>query len=546
MNFSLGRWAIEQFKPRQLLFKPIGKIQSASFSNTTKRSVPAMYVRVRRSAPISCVISETARISVQDANSILLLGAVYYQPKDEIVGEIAETFETKEGAFHLKRIVGDFIAQEGDVVRFYAFPRRYKPILQTVFEMFDPQKVEFDWQSTIIQETENYVLMNKPAGIPCHATVSNFVDNILWILRDIPHNLHGQLALPQSELPTLTTTPIYAPKLDVYLPQRLDTDTSGLLLVAKSSRWISQLGKLLQKKRYRKWYKLLLCYTVSSRDLSQFMSEEGHELLETFKVEDELKSFLVLSAKAPKEYLWLASDCGNSELQDAALRIEKIERPLAKSYPEWSQWIEDFYETIDEESPSEHLHLFSAMNSWLVDIKRKQDAAMQVSSIPADPSENLEHIVFQEVTVELLTGRTHQIRGQFQALQRLPGLPSQYRDCGIHIAGDHMYVGASYSKLLQDVDGIEGASPYLALVSYGLELQVPHPPSSSETMNNNSISSSSTRANDLSEIDLLQVNQPPHISQGTSSNLSRKMKRRNVLEPLKVDLGRCWWSCLYE
>lgn len=475
-----------------------------------------MYLRVKNNAPVSHVIAQTMGKSIQEGKDILRLGAVYYQPKEEIEGELGNSFEVVKGALHFRRIMGDFLVSEGDAIRFYPNPRRHRPILQRVLENLDfSRDFSFDWNNTVLEETENYLVLKKPAGIPCHASVSNYIDNILWIMQNEVLNATLPPTRDNGDIEILSTDPIYARSLDLFLPQRLDTDTSGLLLVAKTSLWISQLGKLLQKKKYRKWYKLLLCYKVSSTQSKPVMDGT---LLETFRTGDLLDSFIVKTSVSPKEYFWTTTDCQHKEVQDASLRIEQIGAPIVKSFSEWMRWQQELQSTISNDSPLDSIYLCSAMDHWLSGMQRQQSK----SSASTDSL-----ICFQEITVELLTGRTHQIRGQFQALQRFPTLHESFQGCDIHIAGDHLYPGASYPHFLQEEDDMEGSSPFLALVSYGIELDLPfssHPKQNHPSQSREESTEQST----------------------ATDNQFAKRKKRNVLEPLKVNLGKCWWSLLYE
>jgi len=70
-------------------------------------------------------------------------------------------------------------------------------------------------------------------------------------------------------------------------------------------------------------------------------------------------------------------------------------------------------------------------------------------------------LTLQEVTLELMTGRTHQARGQLATLGS--GCHSSY-----HIAGDNIYLGAT-SLPPELVDGYR-SSPYLALQASSLSL----------------------------------------------------------------------------
>lgn len=78
-----------------------------------------------------------------------------------------------------------------------------------------------------------------------------------------------------------------------------------------------------------------------------------------------------------------------------------------------------------------------------------KDAVFSWMSDTSNHSENSSLVNLMEVEFNLLTGRTHQIRGQVSALGE-----------DYHIAGDNLYSGASTSDAATNYPG---ASPFLAL-----------------------------------------------------------------------------------
>jgi hypothetical protein len=82
--------------------------------------------------------------------------------------------------------------------------------------------------------TAGFIVMHKPSGLPSHATVDNGVENVLYQLE----HANPQCLLRRQDK-----------DYKLSLPQRLDIETSGLLLlVATSSQFASYMGRLLQQK----------------------------------------------------------------------------------------------------------------------------------------------------------------------------------------------------------------------------------------------------------------------------------------------------------
>jgi 23S rRNA pseudouridine1911/1915/1917 synthase len=122
-----------------------------------------------------------------------------------------------------------YTLKEGDVVT-VTFPPQ---------KMYDltPQQVEFD----VIDIQEDFIVINKPAGLVVHAGQSN-KDEI---------SLVNGLLYRFSELNSLVTT------ADGFRPgivHRIDRDTSGLLLVARTHKGHIALNKMFHDRSINKTY----------------------------------------------------------------------------------------------------------------------------------------------------------------------------------------------------------------------------------------------------------------------------------------------------
>ena len=122
------------------------------------------------------------------------------------------------GAVYLERerVSSDRILSPGQSVRVHLQPKRFP--VETV-----------DWPAAITYQDDRFVVVNKPAGIPVHATVDNAEENVLHQVR---------LALRSA----------------LHITQRLDTEVSGILVFAKTKEFQRQFNKLLIERRVRKRY----------------------------------------------------------------------------------------------------------------------------------------------------------------------------------------------------------------------------------------------------------------------------------------------------
>jgi 23S rRNA-/tRNA-specific pseudouridylate synthase len=90
-----------------------------------------------------------------------------------------------------------------------------------------------DWRAVIVAAEDEFLVVNKPPGIPVHATLDNQFENVL-------HELHRALGVP------------------VYVTQRLDGDVSGLMVVAKTRQFQRLFNGLLVERKVKKRYRALV------------------------------------------------------------------------------------------------------------------------------------------------------------------------------------------------------------------------------------------------------------------------------------------------
>jgi 23S rRNA-/tRNA-specific pseudouridylate synthase len=487
---------------------------------------PALYFQAPRTGPLSAIIAEHLSLPASKAQELIAVGATYYQPKAELT---TEHFDKE--TLHLRRVMNDFVVSEGDAIRAYPAPRRHSTVIDDVLS-----SKAFSWEDYILRESEHYVIVNKPAGLPCHASAENLVDNVLWRLKEHLDRREAPASTAEAASPTLPSEPAPLPNVGLYLPQRLDTDTSGLLLVAKSEAWISRLGKYLQEKKYRKWYKLLLCYQASPAAIQGVMNGSLPPLLGVFSPGDVLTSYLVRSDKTPKIYQWDTAGYAPEDIQDAVMKLEAIEMPIVKTSSEWDAWQQSLSRQItttavpgQSTASIQRLYTAAALTEWL----GNTNLTTAATNTNAQHRDDL--VVVQELTVELLTGRTHQIRGQFQALQRHPLIQaSPFQQCQVHVAGDHMYPGASFPLELHRQPDSNWASPFLALASFRFKLDIPPPPMR-------------VAVADPAETTSIHPNAPSLLNRKatTSKRVAKRQALKNVfIDPLDVSLPSCWWAPL--
>lgn len=213
-----------------------------------------------------------------------------------------------------QRLESDSPLKKGDHLQIHLTPTRF-PV------------EEVDWKATVVAQTEDYLVVRKPSGIPVHATPDNLRDNVLFQLRA----LLGE---------TLLVT------------QRLDAPVSGLMVLAKTQDFQREFNGYLSEGKVAKTYRALTVKPVPKGRHVHFLNPD-----ET----------------TPRQV-------------------------SAEAKPQWQR---AELEILDSRSVL----------------------------LPAS------HLPFTDVTVRLITGRTHQIRAQLGAL-------------GAPVVGDKLYRSTvRYSKL---------------------------------------------------------------------------------------------------
>jgi 23S rRNA pseudouridine1911/1915/1917 synthase len=246
-----------------------------------------------RSGLLNDTLISSLDISFDEVNELLKLGSIYL-----------EGVRTRENCEIL----------EGAYIRAHTKPRRFP-------------KNDYNWEERLLFRDENFVVVNKPAGLPVHPSVDNCLENLQMYL-----SAHLQQ--------------------DLFVTHRLDVPTSGLIVLARNRDFLPLFNHLLASRAVKKFYRARV---------------HGIKLTEGL-----VTHYMEPSPRAPKTV-------------------------SSKPQPAW------------------------------------QECQLRILSV-----ENFADVNEQDVRIELLTGRTHQIRAQLSAL-------------GAPICGDVMY-GAPKKYDLERID----------------------------------------------------------------------------------------------
>lgn len=152
----------------------------------------------QKSGSITEILFGALNLNENEISKLLKLGAVY---------------------INNERQLNDTLIPENKLFRVHTKPRRYN--------------CNSNWSGLIIYENEDFVMINKPSGIPSHPSVDNVIENSLT-----------QLSLSRN-IPLLIT-------------HRLDTLTSGLIVYAKNLNFVKSFNVQIQQRSVEKKYAALV------------------------------------------------------------------------------------------------------------------------------------------------------------------------------------------------------------------------------------------------------------------------------------------------
>ena len=318
---------------------------------------------------IERVLPTNAKLS---ANELIELGSIWFLPAS---APRHPSLGTKPTRCTLQQHSTQ-ILQSNDYLRIHYNPRRYPPMKQND----DDDMVHYKDEETL----KRFLIVNKPSFLPVHSTVDNDVENVVSYISS-------------------SGTYDY-----VSTPQRLDQNTTGLLVVSTQPMFAAYFAQLLRQK-------------TTEHLLLQSNSTD------TTKNHDNKKKNRVL-----KQYTCLVCIFPNSDIYQLSSSSSTNNNTIIQHYLKSSMRAPKvFLKEIPSSSSS------SLTNETYLPCLMKIISSEQY--IPITPTlqqqlwnggvmpPNCKGV--QQITVELLTGRTHQIRGQMAAMN-------------MPLVGDTMYGGA--------------------------------------------------------------------------------------------------------
>ena len=130
-----------------------------------------------------------------------------------------------------KRIKTSYRVKLNDKIDIYEIDN-LKPSKSNEIEKYKPSnKEKKNYEDFIIEDNENFIVINKPSGIPVQSGTKSF-KNIIDILRETKYFLDSK----------------------PYIVHRLDKETSGVMIVAKNREYAQLFTSLFRIRKIHKTY----------------------------------------------------------------------------------------------------------------------------------------------------------------------------------------------------------------------------------------------------------------------------------------------------
>jgi 23S rRNA pseudouridine1911/1915/1917 synthase len=162
-------------------------------------------------------------------------------------GERIDVYLVKSGigvsrSFVKNLIENGKIKVNGNIIKKSSYKVKEGDKIEVEFEIEErkeviPQELSID----IIYEDDDLAVIYKPAGLVVHPARGHFTGTLV-----------NALVFKYQELPVISD------KTRPGIVHRLDKDTSGLLLIAKTDEAISKLGEMMERREIKRKYKLFV------------------------------------------------------------------------------------------------------------------------------------------------------------------------------------------------------------------------------------------------------------------------------------------------
>ncbi len=190
----------------------------------------------------------------------------------------------------------DIKIKSGDYIRVHTQPRRYQK----------PSALA----DRILESTEQFLIIDKPAGIPVHAQVDNCRENLItWLEKELNQEL--------------------------FVTHRLDIETSGCLIVGKTEDARREINQLFRDRKFKKHYVAVTEKSVEPAHYIHFMqpSFKSPKVLSDHPKDDWVRCELIVRSctklsEKPQEMFELEIELLTGRSQQIRAQLSHLKAPI--------------------------------------------------------------------------------------------------------------------------------------------------------------------------------------------------------------------------
>ncbi len=225
-----------------------------------------------KSGYLVAIAAEILEKNETELNDLLKLGAVYINNQRQNTNTLLEANQT---------------------IRVHTKPRRFN--------------CDFNWKERVVFECEDFVVVNKPSGVPSHPSVDNVLDNSLT-------NLSQAINAP------------------LFITHRLDTLTEGLIVYAKNLNFVKGFNQQIQNRLVEKKYVALVeTSQLLPEKLIHYMEPSPRAPKKVSSVATEGWAFCelhILKQKKVDDSTWVQIDLLTGRTHQIRAQLSEMQAPI--------------------------------------------------------------------------------------------------------------------------------------------------------------------------------------------------------------------------
>ncbi|KAN0035660.1 hypothetical protein ACTA71_004944 [Dictyostelium dimigraforme] len=352
-------------------------------------------------------------VKKEDTISNLLINHYDNRPTKEYIEELLkigciyhqDPMEVTKNKTIPKRVQIDKIIREGSLLKYFFYPR-VDSIDHIDFKNFNKY---------IIYQNQNFMVVDKPHGINIGPIVDHLHNNFTSFVKDWLKRENNNINNNNNN------NNLGSKNFNLYNPHLLDSPTRGLCVIAKDPNFLSKFNKLLFDKKVSKKYKAFIPITENNENIEIKPGIYKH--------------FMKTTSYSPK-ILFDEQDEDNS-FKECLLNVLKVER--------------------------KEIYVPLGIKDVSIDLLQNDLDFNDIGK--GNLRKQTKKLLFNVIDIQLITGRTHQIRAQLSKL-------------GFPLLSDIMYGGKSLNHLLTDDINIKNQDSLhypkmIGLISFNLSFQCP-------------------------------------------------------------------------